>query len=245
MRIITTILVGLIFLSSSIGQEPEFVSRTTLQRVCENGVCRWVEVKEMVPFQKKKEELKRAEEEKENRNKKIVFSIFEKEVDKPAKFDIFNNDFPEYAQSLVNMLKEKDIPLLVFVDCEPRKVPGFESAWSTSKSLKTDLKNKVLVTFYKDGKFLYKDIDFKSKDEQIKNLYESLNKRTIKITAIGWHIHKCENGHEWSHRDSSKGDIEAHKCPVCGSQDWMPKETNKRIIEEKERVVFQECPDNL
>lgn len=51
-----------------------------------------------------------------------------------------------------------------------------------------------------------------------------------KVLAPGWHLHRCINGHEWSHTDAQRGDIKAHTCPICGKQDWNPKERGVRLI---------------
>lgn len=55
--------------------------------------------------------------------------------------------------------------------------------------------------------------------------------RLSKLPAYGWHVHRCSRGHEWSHPDTSVGNVAEHTCPVCGERDWMPKERNTRIVE--------------
>lgn len=51
-----------------------------------------------------------------------------------------------------------------------------------------------------------------------------------KMAAVGWHVHRCAAGHEWSHPDTSRGDAAAHACPVCGRMSWVPSETGTRIV---------------
>lgn len=55
--------------------------------------------------------------------------------------------------------------------------------------------------------------------------------RTAKVAAYGWHVHRCANGHEWSHNDASFGNRAEHTCPKCGLVSWMPTERNTRIVE--------------
>lgn len=49
--------------------------------------------------------------------------------------------------------------------------------------------------------------------------------------AIGWHVHRCPQGHEWSHPDSSKGNLTDHTCPKCGAVTWSPVRTGVRLVE--------------
>lgn len=53
---------------------------------------------------------------------------------------------------------------------------------------------------------------------------------TTKVHEPGWHTHRCPNGHEWSHPDTSVNNVSAHTCPLCGLQDWTPNSTNTRIV---------------
>ena len=35
------------------------------------------------------------------------------------------------------------------------------------------------------------------------------------------HLHRCQNcGTIWGHGNMMVGDVEAHKCPRCGKQEW-------------------------
>jgi len=74
-----------------------------------------------------------------------------------------------------------------------------------------------------------------SSDDSSKQPYQTSK---VKVSAIGWHVHVCVNGHEWSHSDSSYGDKSAHTCPICGQEtvknaqgSWMPTERNTRIVD--------------
>jgi hypothetical protein len=52
----------------------------------------------------------------------------------------------------------------------------------------------------------------------------------VKVPAAGWHVHRCPNGHEWSHTDSMAGNVAAHTCPACGLQSWVPEQRGVRIV---------------
>lgn len=65
---------------------------------------------------------------------------------------------------------------------------------------------------------------------------------TVKVAAAGWHVHRCPAGHEWSHHESSFGKVADHTCPVCGRQDWTPRERNTRIVPGEVRPAARPAP---
>ena len=55
---------------------------------------------------------------------------------------------------------------------------------------------------------------------------------TVRVAAAGWHVHRCPNGHEWSHPDTAKGNRDEHTCPVCRvvlPAPWMPTDRGVRL----------------
>lgn len=62
-----------------------------------------------------------------------------------------------------------------------------------------------------------------------------------KVAAPGWHVHRCPNGHEWSHPDTSFGREDEHTCPVCKavlSRPWWPTERGVRFVEPKTTPTY-------
>lgn len=55
--------------------------------------------------------------------------------------------------------------------------------------------------------------------------------RTVKVVDANWHVHRCVNGHEWSHTDASYGNVSDHTCPACGSVQWQIHQHGTRIVE--------------
>lgn len=55
------------------------------------------------------------------------------------------------------------------------------------------------------------------------------------IDAPGWHVHECPLCHsEWSHKDTNKGNVDAHTCPGCGSLTFDPSIRGVRLNEPKD-----------
>lgn len=52
----------------------------------------------------------------------------------------------------------------------------------------------------------------------------------VKVTAAGWHVHRCPAGHEWSQTDASYGNRADHTCPLCGRVEWNVAQRNVRIV---------------
>jgi predicted RNA-binding Zn-ribbon protein involved in translation (DUF1610 family) len=48
--------------------------------------------------------------------------------------------------------------------------------------------------------------------EKIISAYENLP---------GFHRHKCNCGHIWSHSDNCRKNTVAHTCPNCGKEEWV------------------------
>lgn len=57
----------------------------------------------------------------------------------------------------------------------------------------------------------------------------------VKVVDSGFHVHQCPNcSREWSHSDSSAGDVQKHTCPSCGNVlpgNWIPTQRNVKIVE--------------
>lgn len=57
-------------------------------------------------------------------------------------------------------------------------------------------------------------------------------RRVVRESAPGWHVHRCPNGHEWSHPDTAFNREDEHTCPVCRvvlPRPWLPTERNVRL----------------
>jgi len=46
---------------------------------------------------------------------------------------------------------------------------------------------------------------------------------TATAVETGRHLHRCQScGVIWGHGNMMGDDVEAHKCPKCGKQEWRP-----------------------
>ncbi len=46
---------------------------------------------------------------------------------------------------------------------------------------------------------------------------------TATAVETGRHLHRCQHcGVIWGHGNMMGDDVEAHKCPKCGKQEWRP-----------------------
>lgn len=59
--------------------------------------------------------------------------------------------------------------------------------------------------------------------------------KLARVTDLNWHVHKCPLClTEWSHPDTSAGDVAKHTCPSCKTvlpRPWFPDQRNIRIVE--------------
>ena len=70
----------------------------------------------------------------------------------------------------------------------------------------------------------------------------------VRVPAFGWHVHRCPNGHEWSHPDTSFNREDEHTCPVCKTvlpRPWMPTERGVRFVEAKRLVTYADVLDRV